>query len=61
MAKVSKSFGPNYLTYMLENETNAFKKAMSTLEVPFWKEAINGEIESIMKNHTWETSGSSTK
>ena len=46
---------------MLENETNAFKKAMSTLEVPFWKEAINGEIESIMKNHTWETSGSSTK
>ena len=27
---------------------------MSTPEAPFWKEAINSEIESIMQNHTWE-------
>ena len=27
---------------------------MSTSEAPMWKEAINSEIESIMKNHTWE-------
>ena len=53
-AKVSKSFGLDYLTYMLENEPHMFKKAMSTPEAPFQKEAINGEIESIMKNHTWE-------
>ena len=39
---------------MLENEPQTFKEAMSTPEAPFWKEAINDEIESIMKNHTWE-------
>ena len=43
-AKVSKSFGPDYLTYMLENEPHTFKEAMSTLEAMFWKETINGEI-----------------
>ena len=27
---------------------------MSSPEAPFWKEAVNNEIESIMQNHTWE-------
>ncbi|KAL0412857.1 UNVERIFIED_CONTAM: Retrovirus-related Pol polyprotein from transposon TNT 1-94 [Sesamum radiatum] len=29
-------------------------EALSSPEAPFWKEAINSEIESIMQNHTWE-------
>ncbi|MBE2321234.1 hypothetical protein DVA67_035270, partial [Solirubrobacter sp. CPCC 204708] len=53
-AKISKSYGPDFLTYLLENEPQNFKEAMSTPEAPFWKEAINSEIESIMHNHTWE-------
>ena len=53
-AKTSKSFGPNFLTYMLEDEPQSFKEAISTSEAPFWKEAINSEIESILQNHTWE-------
>ena len=32
----------------------SFKEAISTPEVPFWKEAVNSEIESILQNHTWE-------
>ena len=52
--KVAKSFGPDFLTFLLENEPKTFKEAMSTPEAPFWKEAINSEIESIMQNHTWE-------
>ena len=39
---------------MLENEPHTFKEAMSTLEALLMKQAINVEIESIMKNHTWE-------
>ena len=39
---------------MLDNKPKTFKEAMSTLEAPFWKEAINSEIESIMHNHTWK-------
>ena len=53
-AKNRKSFGPDYLTYILDNEPKTFKEAMLTLEAPFWKEAINNEIESIMHNHTWK-------
>ena len=53
-AKMSKSFGPEFLTYMLEDEPQSFKEAISTPKAPFWKEAVNSEIESILQNHTWE-------
>ena len=53
-AKTLKSFGPNFLTYMLEDESQSFKEAISTPEASFWKEAVNSEIESILQNHTWE-------
>ena len=39
---------------MLKDEPQSFKEAISTPEAPFWKEAVNSEIESILQNHTWE-------
>ena len=48
------SFGPNLLMYLLENEPRILKKAVISLEAPFWKEAINSEVESVLSNHTWE-------
>ncbi|KAL0445959.1 UNVERIFIED_CONTAM: Retrovirus-related Pol polyprotein from transposon TNT 1-94 [Sesamum latifolium] len=53
-AKIAKTFGPEFLTYLLENEPRTINEALSSPEAPFWKEAINSEIESIMQNHTWE-------
>jgi hypothetical protein len=53
-ARISKSFGPDFLTYMLEAEPQSYKEAVSSSEAPLWKEAINSEIESILQNHTWE-------
>ena len=53
-AKTSKSFGSEFLTYMLEDEPQSFKEAISTPKAPFWKEVVNSEIESILQNHTWE-------
>ena len=50
----SKSFGPYFLTYLLEDEPKSFKEAMSSPKAPYWKEAINDEVESILQNHTWE-------
>ncbi|KAK6148887.1 hypothetical protein DH2020_016412 [Rehmannia glutinosa] len=50
--KVSKSFGPDFLTYMLENEPRTIQEVLSSPEAPLWKEAINNEIDSIMQNHT---------
>ena len=29
-------------------------EAIFTPKVPFWKEAVSSEIESILQNHTWE-------
>jgi len=39
---------------MVENEPLIYKQAMSSLDAPYWKEAVNSEIESILQNHTWE-------
>ena len=39
---------------MLEDEPQSFKEAMSSPEAPYWKEAINDEVESILQNHTWD-------
>ena len=53
-AKITKSFGPDFITYLMESEPQNFKEAMSCPEAPQWKEAVNSEIESILQNHTWE-------
>ena len=52
--RTSTSFGPDFLTFMLEDEPKTFKEAMSSPESFHWKEAVNSEIESIMHNNTWE-------
>ena len=53
-ARISKSFGPDFLTYMVENEPQTFHEAVTSPESPLWKEAIKSEIDSILQNHTWE-------
>ena len=52
--RTSTSFGPDFLTYLLENEPRKFKEVVTSPEAPFWKEAINSEVESILSNHTWK-------
>ncbi|KAK3006459.1 hypothetical protein RJ639_015697 [Escallonia herrerae] len=51
---MSTSFGPDFLTYLLENEPRTYSEAMLSPDAPHWKEAVNNEIESIMQNYTWE-------
>ena len=52
--RTEKSFGPDFLTYMLESEPQSYKEAVNSLEGSLWKEAIKSEIDSILQNHTWE-------
>ena len=52
--RVEKSFGPEFLTYLLENEPQNYEEAVSFSEGPLWKEAIKSEVDSILQNHTWE-------
>ena len=43
-----------FIAYAIESDPQIFKEAMSTPKAQIWKEAINSEIESILRNHTWE-------
>ena len=53
-ARTKKSFGPDFISYMVEGEPNTYREAVSSSEGPQWKEAIKNEIDSILQNHTWE-------
>ncbi|GJU14182.1 retrovirus-related pol polyprotein from transposon TNT 1-94 [Tanacetum coccineum] len=53
-AKVTKDFGPDYITYIVNEEPQTYKAAMESSEAPYWKEAIQSEIDSIVHNNTWK-------
>ena len=43
-ARVEKSFGPDFLTYLLENEPRSYSEAVHCPDGPFGKEAIKSEV-----------------
>ncbi|GJY08243.1 retrovirus-related pol polyprotein from transposon TNT 1-94 [Tanacetum coccineum] len=53
-ARTEKSFGPNFVSFMVENEPTSYREAVTSSEGQQWREAIKSEIESILQNHTWE-------
>nr|GEZ33495.1 Pol polyprotein [Tanacetum cinerariifolium] len=53
-ARTEKSFGPDFVSFMVENEPMSYREAVTSLEGHQWKEAIKSEIDSILQNHTWE-------
>ena len=54
-ARKEKSFGDDFLmAFLTENVPRTYSEAMSTRDAPFWKEAVNNEIDSILKHHTYE-------
>ena len=52
--RIEKSFGTNFLMYMLEREPQTYKEAVNSTKGLMWKEANKREIDSILQNHTWE-------
>ncbi|GKF64485.1 retrotransposon protein, putative, ty1-copia subclass, partial [Tanacetum coccineum] len=54
-ARNEKSFGPDFVSFMVENEPTSYREAVTSSEGQQWREAIKKiEIESILQNHTWE-------
>ncbi|GJZ86357.1 retrotransposon protein, putative, ty1-copia subclass [Tanacetum coccineum] len=53
-ARKEKSFGPDFVSFMVENEPTSYRDAVTSSEGQQWREAIKSEIESILQNHTWE-------
>jgi len=42
------------MAFLAENVPKTYSEAMSTLDAPYWKEAANTEIDSILQHHTYE-------
>lgn len=54
-ARKGKSFGEDFLmAFLAENVPRTYSQAMSTPDAPYWKEAINTEMDSIKQHHTYE-------
>ena len=52
--KVAKSFGEDYIIYLVDDTPKTIEEAYSSLDADLWKEAVQSEMDSIMSNGTWE-------
>ena len=50
-ARIEKSFGPDFLTYILKGEPQTHKEAVNSTNGVMWKKAIRSEIDAILQNH----------
>nr|CAN62301.1 hypothetical protein VITISV_034115 [Vitis vinifera] len=48
------NLGDGFYTFLIDEDPRSYKEVITSPDAPFWKEAINSEIESIMYNHTWK-------
>ncbi|KAJ9552550.1 LOW QUALITY PROTEIN: hypothetical protein OSB04_016595 [Centaurea solstitialis] len=51
--KIAKDFGPDFMTFIVNEEPQSYRDAMDSSEALSWKEAIQSEIDSIVQNNTW--------
>jgi hypothetical protein len=52
--RTAKSFGDDFIVYLVDDTPRTIEEAYSSLDVDYWKEAIKSEMNSIMSNETWE-------
>ena len=50
---IEKNFGDDFYTFLEEGDPLTYQEDMTSIDVPFWKEVINSEFESIIQNNTW--------
>jgi hypothetical protein len=52
--RIAKSFGDDYIVYLVDDTPRTIEEAYSSHDADFWKEAIRSEMDSIMSNETWQ-------
>nr|ABA96226.1 retrotransposon protein, putative, Ty1-copia subclass [Oryza sativa Japonica Group] len=52
--RVAKSFGDDYIVYLVDDTPRTIEEAYSSPDADCWKEAVRSEMDSIMSNGTWE-------
>ena len=46
--RMERNFG------IVDDDPTCYNEAIKSIDAPFWLEATNNELDSIMYNHTWE-------
>jgi hypothetical protein len=52
--RVAKSFGDDYIIYLMDDTPKTIEESYSSPDVDLWKEAVQSEMDSIMSTGTWE-------
>jgi hypothetical protein len=52
--RVTKSFGGDFIIYLVDDTPTTIAEAYSSSDTDLWKEAIQNEMDSILSNVTWE-------
>ncbi|WVZ51502.1 hypothetical protein U9M48_002646 [Paspalum notatum var. saurae] len=52
--RTAKSFGDDYIVYLVDEITRTIEEAYSSPDADLWKEAVTSEMDSILSNGTWE-------
>ena len=52
--RIAKSFGDDFIVYLMDDTPRTIEEAYSSLDADYWKETVRSEMDSIMSNGTWE-------
>jgi hypothetical protein len=52
--RVAKSFGDDYIIYLVDDTPKTIEEAYSSPNADLWTEGVQSEMDSIMSNGTWE-------
>jgi hypothetical protein len=52
--RFAKSFGEDFIIYLMDDTPTTIVEAYSSLDTDLWKEAVQCEMDSILSNGTWE-------
>jgi hypothetical protein len=54
--RIAKSFGDDFIVYLVDDTPTSITEAYTSLDADDWKEAVHSEMDSILSNGTWELS-----
>ena len=52
--RTEKSFGDDFIVYLVDNTPMTIAKAFASPDADDWKEDVHNEMDSIISNGTWE-------
>jgi hypothetical protein len=54
--RIAKSFGDDFIVYLVDDTPTSITKAYASPDVDDWKEVVRSEMDLILSNGTWDLS-----